>query len=167
MSLEIAWYIAPYKRWERAPKSRPTRICAMDDYTDQIIKKDGGNWREVEILGNRAVVKVKAETTTLATLDSVFLRIPGKELNDSLATVDASKKTSIVAQIADMGYSDTEVRAKFGVQKDLTQFKLKDVLEFMATRRFIPRYDAEKDEIVCDGPSRPTNPLSVADEAVK
>lgn len=72
--LQIAWYICPYKRRLDAP--RPTRYCAMDDYTQQIIYTDGGNWSETEVEGDRAIVKVSASKDTLKELNKVFERLP-------------------------------------------------------------------------------------------
>ena len=46
--MPIAWFICPYKQ-RPAPK-RNFRYCAMDDLT-AVIRADGGDWSETEVLG--------------------------------------------------------------------------------------------------------------------
>ena len=55
--MPTAWYIIPYRR--RPARRRPTRYVAIDDHTAQI-RDYGGTWSEVEVLGDRAIVKVRA-----------------------------------------------------------------------------------------------------------
>lgn len=68
----IAFYVVPYKRREHPV--RVIRYCAMDDHT-ATIRADGGTWSEVEIDGDRAVVKVRASRETLDVLATVFERV--------------------------------------------------------------------------------------------
>ena len=144
--LTIAWYICPYKRKVSA---RPTRYCAMDDFTWQICYVDLGGWAETEILGNQAIVKVKAETTTLATLDTTFTRLPTKLLTDSLSDLTTAVKNQIKTQILAAGYTAQEIQTALGADIGLKTFA--DLLRFLATRRLTPRYDQPSDTIVCDG----------------
>lgn len=136
----------------------------MDDFTQQIIYTEGGNWREVEVLGDRAIVKVKAETATLLTLNATFKRIPKDTLNDSLADLSNAVKTALKNEILDMGYSLAEIQDKLG--NDLGTKTLKDVLLFMATRRKRPRYDEANDAIVIDGADVPCNDLNHLEQVI-
>lgn len=73
--MATAFFIAPYKRDLSFPG--PARYCAMDDFTP-LIRTDGGDWAEAEIVGNRAIVKVRASDATLNTIASepTFARLP-------------------------------------------------------------------------------------------
>ena len=140
----IAWYIAPYKI---EPDDPSGRYCAMNDYTNQIIYVDKGNWSESEVLGNRAVVKVSASVSTLAILDGVFERMPKDGLEDSLAAVSIGDKAVLKNEGLDMGYSNTEWDEDF--PNNLGTYKLKDILHFYTKRRLKPRFDGVK--IIIDG----------------
>ncbi|KKL92142.1 hypothetical protein LCGC14_1887660 [marine sediment metagenome] len=140
----IAWYIAPYKI-ELDDSSG--RYCAMNDYTNQIIYIDKGNWSESEVLGDRAVVKVNASASTLAALDSVFERMPKDGLDDSLSAVSISDKLALKNEGLDMGYSNAEWEEEF--PNNLDTYQLKDILQFYTKRRLKPRFDGNK--IIIDG----------------
>jgi hypothetical protein len=146
--MPTAWFIAPYKAKPHKWPFRWARYCTMDDYTDAI-RADGGDWSEVEILGNRAIVKVRASVATLATLAGVFKRLPKDRLDDSLADLPQAVRRALRDEALDQGYSLAEVQARFG--DDLAGYRLRDVLRFMATRRRKARYDAANDLIVLDG----------------
>lgn len=73
----ISWYIVPYKIVESTPRN--TRYCAMDDYTS-VIYGEGGQWTETEVLGNRAIVKVRASETALTTLDGAVQKCKSIDL---------------------------------------------------------------------------------------
>lgn len=161
--MAIGWYIAEYKRREEVPLSTPKRYCAMDDYTAQIYG-DGGQWTESEVLGNRAVVKVRAEAATLAILDSVFMRLPKDDLDAPLADLSNGGKMAIDAELLDMGYSASEIDKTLGA--DIRNKVLGDVLAFMTKRRLKPRYDTEKDEIILDGPVQACRLINSVDTEV-
>lgn len=160
--MAIAWYIVPYNR---EPGDRPIRYCAMDDFTSQIVA-NGGAWSEIEILGNRAIVKVRAPQAVLDALAGVagFRRLPKSRLDDSLADLPSNVKQAIRNEILDAGYTLAEVQARFG--DDLGQYTLRDVLRFMATRRLRPRYDTETDQIILDGPPQSCRPVDALDTEV-
>ncbi len=144
----IAWYIAPYKIRENTPDGlNNERYCAMDDYTDKIIYEDKGNWSETEVLGNRAVVKVKASASTLTILDSIFERMPKDGLEDSLTAVSVTDKTALKDEVLNMGYSNIEWDEEF--PNNLGTYKLKNILHFYTKRRLKPRFDGNK--IIIDG----------------
>ena len=145
--MAISWLIVPYKR--RIPAKRPTRYVAIDDQTPQIYG-EGGAWSESEVLGNRAVVKVRASDETLATLATLYTRLPLTVLTDRLSTLSANARGAIVNHILDMGYTTDEMRTTLG--PDISTSTLGQVLQFAASRRLRTSYDKETDTITCDGP---------------
>lgn len=159
--MAIAWYIVPYKRDARM--ATPARYCAVDDYTDQIYGA-GGQWVETEILGDRAIVKVRAPAGILAVLDGVYKRLPKDRLGDSLADLPAGVKQALKDELLDMGYSSAEIQA--GLPADLGTCSLADVLRFMATRRLKPRWNRESDAIVLDGEVQTCRPVESVDAEV-
>lgn len=139
--MPYAWYLTPYKT--KTVFGQPRRYCAMDDFTSTIFA-DGGNWSEIEILGNMAVVKVMVNTSTLlTTIDAAtgFTRLPVDHFNDPVDSLPAAKKAAILNKLQSLGYSSNEVTAALG---DLTGKTLADVLRFAATRKILPKFDAQK-----------------------
>lgn len=160
--MAIAWFIAPYKR--TSVMNMPARYCAMDDFTSQILA-DGGAWTETEILGDRAIVKVRANIDTLTTIAAVFKRLPKDRLDDSLSTLTSPQRNALKNEILDQGYTLSEIQNRFG--NDLSQFTLGDVLRFMTTRRLKPRYDSVSDTIILDGAEQSCRPLTEVDTQVQ
>ena len=163
--MAIAWYIAPYKINQEAPGwLKNIRYCAMDDYTD-VIFAEGGDWTETEILGNRAIVKVRASLAILTILNSVFKRIPKNRLDDPLSDLPTAVKQALKNEALDMGYTIAELQARF--PNDLGTYTLKDVLKFYAKRRLKPRYDSVADEIKVDGIEQTCRPIESVDAEVR
>ena len=158
----IAWYIVPYEII-RQP-SLTYRRCAMDRYTKQI-RSNGGQWTETEVLGDRAIVKVRASQAILNVLDGVFQRIPKDRLDDSLADLPLAAKQKIKNAILDMGYTLQELQERFS--QDLGQYTLRDVLKFMARRRLKPRYVKETDEVFIDGIEQKCRSIESVDEEIQ
>jgi hypothetical protein len=125
----------------------------MDDFTDQILA-DGGAWSEVEVLGDRAIVKVRANLETLLAIAGTagFRRLPKDRLDDSLSSLSSGVKLALRNELIDAGYSLAEIQERLGA--DLGSKTLRDVLRFAASRRRKPRYDQATDTIVCDGPEQ-------------
>ena len=144
----VAFFICPYKR--RFSPGLPKRYCAMDDFTAEI-NAEGGKWVETEILGNRAIVKVRASAALLSTIEASpgIRRFPLNRLDDTLSSLPAPQRNQIRDEITDAGYSSTELRAAI---PNLGAATLRDVLQFMAGRRLKPRYDKSTDTIILDGP---------------
>ncbi len=59
------YMVIPYTREKGSKKGTVLRRVAIDDLTPQI-HAAGGNWREIEIDGDRAVVRIDATNDTLA-----------------------------------------------------------------------------------------------------
>jgi hypothetical protein len=160
--MPFGWYIIPYKRHPILPR---TRYPAIDDYTDVVVAA-GGTWAETEILGNRCLVKVRAPAALLDSLASVpeYKRLPKDRLDDSLVDLSSQIKRALRDELRDQGYTVAEIHARFG--DDLGQYTLRDLLRFMATRRLRPRWNAETDEIILDGPSQGCRPIASVDAEV-
>lgn len=163
--MTVAWFICPYKRLAGAP--HPMRYPAMDDFTASIVA-DGGTWSETEVLGNVALVKVRASDVTLTAINAAagMLRIPNHfALSDTLGDLTAGQRNAIVAQLQTMGYDITEIRNVMpaGGWASVT---LGQVLKFAATRRLRSRYDVGTDTIICDGVSDPVRPVDDVDGEV-
>jgi hypothetical protein len=138
----------------------------MDDFTAQILT-DGGGWDETEILGNAALVKVRASAATLTTINAEpgFLRIPKHSaLSDTLGDLTAGERQAILDELLVLGYSQAEVNA--ALPANWGSVTLAQVLRFAASRRLKPRYDSGTDAIVCDGPTQPVKDVSVVDGRV-
>lgn len=162
--MPTAWFICPYKRVVGA--SIPTRYCAMDDFTPQIYA-EGGAWSETEILGDQAIVKVRASAPTIAAIVGAgvgFQRLPKDALDASLADLTAGQKNALKAWLTAAGYTAQELQQALG--SDLAQRTLRDVLVFATRRRLKPRYDQPTDKIVLDGEAQTCTPISQVDAAV-
>lgn len=145
----IAWFICPYKR-QIPPIRPPTRYCAMQDFSDQI-NADGGEWSETEVLGNCALVKVRASAATLTETNQApeFMRFPKTALSDTLSDLTAGQRQAMKDKLLEMGYPLAEIREALG--DDLMDVTLGDVLRFAARRRREGRYDHMSGNIVFDG----------------
>lgn len=161
--MPTTWFICPYKR--RDYNNQIGRYCAMDDFTPQIIA-DGGSWSESEVLGNRAIVKVNADASTLSLIAGTtgFKRLPKDLLNSSLSDLTAGQKQALRDEVLDMGYTISEINDAF--PNDLGTYTLKQVLQFMATRRLKPRYDGGTDTIILDGAEVVPKDIDKADSEV-
>src|SRR3989304_8242880 len=153
MVLALGWYIVPYARKIFSnPAHPPVRYCLMENYMP-LIRADGGSWDGVEVMGNPAIVKVKADTVTLGVLDGMFTRIPLDDITASLNSLTNSQRTMIRSKILDMGYSLAEFNSRF--PGNLGSYTLRDVLTFAASRRQMHHYDLATDPIVIDSDTRP------------
>jgi len=151
-----SWFIAPYKT-AGVPH---IRYCGMDDFSS-IILADGGQWREVEILGNWCLVKVKASAGTLTTIAGTYRRIPASKMDDPFSSLTNAQKTALRNMATDAGYTLAEIQAALG---DLSTATLGDLLRFLATRRITPRFDAVSRTIIFDGPARPCRSIDDLDK---
>lgn len=146
--MAVAWFLCPY-RHDPNP-GNPRRWCAMNEFTAQI-RADGGDWTESEVLGNQAIVKVRATAGTLTTIAAApgFRRIPLARLDDPLSSLSAAQRTAIRNELLNAGYTTEEITAAL---PDLATVTLRQVLRFLASRRREPRYDTGTNTIILDGP---------------
>lgn len=168
--MALGWYVVPYKRRDD-PDGTRGRYCAMNDFT-AAIRADGGVWDETEILGNAALVKVRANPATLNTLDGQagWLAIPKRFLNlqDGLSDLLNGEKNQIENALRFLGYSQAEIDAVMG--NSLTLWRLKSfetLLGLFCTRRLRPRYDQPTDTFICDGPQEPVKDFHLVSSKVQ
>lgn len=166
--MTIAWFLAPYKRDTSDP--HPSRYCLVQDYNAAIVA-DGGAWIDTEVLGNMAIVKVRASNATLATIaaDAAIVRIPAHTaLTDTLGDLTAGQRNAILNKLNAMGYSNAEINA--ALPADWTSVTLGQVLRFAATRRLRwngpPWFDIGDAPINLNGQSDPVWPVDDVDRAV-
>ena len=165
--MAVAWFICSYNVIPDAVRHK--RYCAMDDFTAQIVA-DGGAWAESEVLGNYAIVKVRASADTLTTIAGTtgFQRIPNHvNLNDTWSDLTAAQRTAIQNRVLAMGYTQAEINAALG--STLAQWRtitLGDLLRFITRRRLKPRWDAALSQIVLDGDVRECRPIADVDNEV-
>ena len=161
--MAIGWFLVPYYH---AIDLVPYRYCAMDDFTQQIIYIDGGNWSESECLGDHALVKVSALPATLNIIAGTpgFMRIPMTILDDTLAELTQAQRTKIKNKIEALGYSVQELKDKLG--SNLANVTLRKVFKFILTRRLKSRWDADAGEIKIDGEAQVCKSLDVLDGEV-
>ena len=166
--MALAWFVVPYKRRDIEP-GRPGRYCAMDDFT-VTIHADAGAWTETEVLGNVALVKVRASATILATIASTtgFYRVTNHWLlSDSLADLTTTQRNAIQTRLLAMGYTQAEINAVMGSTLALwRQMAFGVLLNLIATRRLKPRYDTSTDTIICDGPIQPVRSIVSVDSEI-
>jgi hypothetical protein len=94
--MALGWFLCPIVSIVGAPPFPWRRICAMIDFNPQI-QADGGNWAESEVLGNVALVKVRASDTTLATIQAAtgFLRVLSKiDMTETMTDADAHRRNA-------------------------------------------------------------------------
>lgn len=167
--MALGWFVVPFKR--RNPGVvPPERYCSMDDFTVQI-RADGGDWDETEILGDSALVKVRASAATLALISAApgVFTVPSRffRLEDSLADLKAGERNQMENAIVSLGYSQAEL--DLGMGSSLAAWRsrsLADLFGVAATRRLKPRYDAGADTIFVDGPVQPVKAVAVVDSRV-
>jgi len=136
----------------------------MDDFT-AVITTALGQWAETEILGDRALVKVRAPGALLTAIaaEPGFRRVPLDRLDDPISSLPNNVKNALRNEITDAGYTMQEVNASF---PNLADHTLGDVLRFMATRRKKPRYDVGTDTIILDGIDQPCREVDDVDGEV-
>lgn len=169
VALSTAWVLVDMIRRDRVRAGLPNipgRVCALDDYLDQIFA-DGGSYRYEECLGGRAVAKVRASAATITTIvaDARVDRIPVRLLDDPVNTMTATQQQTLQTKLLALGYTAAELNARFPLGF-AGPYTLREVLQFALGRRFQPRYDAATDAIVLDGKQETPQPPQAVDVAV-
>lgn len=138
--MTIAWFLVPMSV---KPHSlfQWMRYCPMDDFTDQL-RAEGGDWAESEVLGNSAIVKVRASDALLGVIAGTagFYRIPWDWLlADTMADWTNAQYNVVRARLGQMGFTSQEISAALGsnVQQWRTH-TFEDLLRFVCSRRFKP-----------------------------
>lgn len=167
--MATTWFIVPYTRKIEANGERPgsaTRWADLNNHQD-IIDTDAGAWAEVEVLGNRAVVKVRASQATLDTLAGLYLRIPLTALTMQLNQLTQAQRNRIHTELNDMGYTDPEIVSKLGAINNIGQRTLGEVLRFAATRRQVARFDVTSSSFILDGPIQACESIDALDTSIQ
>lgn len=82
----VEWFLVPYTVVSMTP--RPKRQCAMNDFNEQIFS-EGGDWDEIEVDGDKAVVKVKASK---ATIDLISLKFSKTNKGQAQQLIDGGRR---------------------------------------------------------------------------
>lgn len=166
--MPVGIFLAPYERWQDGPDDTHIRRRPIHwrPEVKSLIRADGGADYADECLGNYCVVKVRASSTTLQQIGALpgVRRLPKDRLDDSLASLTNTQKTTLRNWIEGLGYSRAEWQAALG--NDLGAVTLRQVLRFILTRRLVPRYDQATDAIVLDGAVQSCAPIEDIDAAV-
>jgi hypothetical protein len=176
--MPVGWFLIPYVRddFVGGSRIRPGRRLPIDDLTPTIWADNGfpqGNvpgspefWTEAEVLGQHAIVKVRANVATLQSINAIagVLRIPVASLDDPLSSLTAPQRNALRDKVLSLGYTLAELQARF--PNDLRTYTLRAVLTFIARRRRKVRYDEQSDTIVDDGPEQQVRPIDEVDGAV-
>ena len=166
--MAYAWFVCPYTL-VRSDAVFHLRHCAMNNFTAQI-KAEGGTWSETEVLGNAALVKVRASDTLLSLINAEtgFLRITNHYvLSDSLSDMGAAVRNGIQNKLLELGYTQAEINAALGTT--LAEWRSKtflDLLRFIATRRITPRWDSVLGQIIFDGITQTPKSVNLVDQEV-
>ena len=162
--MAYAWFFCPYRR--DAAADNPARYIALDEYS-VAIKAEGGAWDGTEVLGGWALCKVRASEAMLATLDGVtgFIRIStAYQLDVLLSDLTTEQQDNLKTRVRAMGYTPAEIVAAF--PNPLGTYTLGALLNFIASRRTLGRWDAGTSAFVYDGAVQPVRPVENVDRAV-
>jgi len=163
--MSVGWFVAPYNQKALTGYRARFRYCAMQDF-DAAIRSDNGDWCEGEILGNSAIVKVRASLVTLSDIASTggFSRLPGTDLNERLTALTTVQERQLQDLAGSLGYSGVEIDRSLGT--DVRGKTLREYLTFLSTRRVRPRWDSPTQQIVFDQEIVPCRNLNDIDRNV-
>lgn len=138
--MPVAFYVVPYKRRTDIQSDLYLRYLAILDVANIT------TWRECEIRGNRAVVKVQAPSIVLTTLNGLYKRLPVDSLDTTLSSLSNAAKTAIRDELLDEGFTLAEINAQF--PGGVGNFTLGQVVRYAARHRHLFRYDKVADAII-------------------
>lgn len=155
--MAVGWFIFPYVR--DPTSTMPRRYCAVYDHTNLAATRTMPNGRqkaairEIEILGDRALCKVRGLPGNLQTLAGFALaRLPNvtpAQMDEPLNTfLNPQRRNRIQSAMLDAGYPQVEIDQRWA-NFNLATFR--QCLRFMCRRRLKPRYDPATDTIFVDG----------------
>jgi hypothetical protein len=163
--MAIGWFLVPYVRDVNRPAGMgPARYCSIADQ-QALIDADGGKWAESEVLGNVALVKVRASNATLTTLDNLYFRLPNISLDTLLSGLTTTQRNQLRAKVEELGYTQEEIQSALGT--NLGQRSLRQVLKFVTGKRRKVRFDQLQNDFVFDGPIVTPRPLEEVDAEVQ
>ncbi len=156
--MPIAFYIVPYVQRPILSTVYYERYLAIADIAEII------RWRECEVRGNRAVVKVNAPDIVLTTLNSLYKRLPVNHLDDTLARLTTAQKNAIRNELLDEGFTAQDLTDNF--PNGVGGYTLRQVLIFTARHRRLWRFlNAVFEETIEESDN--SNELDVMDRDVQ
>ena len=164
--MPVRYYIQEY-RVTRTPvdggREEIVRDLPIADFTEQIYAA-GGAWSEIEFIGNRALVKVRAPDAVLTGLDAQgWFELPRRALSTPLSQLTVSQRNVIRAQVTAAGYTLQEFQTAL---PDFTVNTVADLLRFLCSRRHKPRWNAANARLDFDPIEQPTKSLAVLEREV-
>ncbi len=126
--MAIAWFTVPYVPAIITAGERPGRELLLLQQHDL-----RAQWSEVEILGNRAIVKMEAAPTVLlavAALPGVY-RFPFRYLKEPVSSEPLAVRLLLRQEMLDQGYTNEQINGRFGRGFEGATFR--DVLLFMCS----------------------------------
>lgn len=126
--MPTAFYIIPYVR--RTP---PTIPALYERYLAILDVAGVTAWKECEVRGNRAVVKVQASALVLTTLNGLYKRLPVDLLDDPLSSLSAGPRAALRNELLDQGFTQGDLDANF--PNGIGSYTLRQVLIYAARHR--------------------------------
>jgi len=139
----VAWFIGPYVRDDTAGHEYPARFFLSADFFEQLAL-NGGTWAgPVEILGNHAILKVRAGAGVLQAIDDLpdVDGIAKDLLDDQLADLPPAAQQRLRDLALELGYTLQELNDRF--PEPIGTYTLGDVLRFLGSRWRRPFYDGK------------------------
>jgi hypothetical protein len=152
--MPVSWFIGPYKQFDRSAGQPPIRYLIVHDLLS-MIRDDGGDWKEAEVLGNYALFKVRASLGTLRSINDLpgVLRIPNHvDLTDTLGDLTAAQRQSILSKLNDLGYTTASIVNALG--SNWANITLGQLLRHISGRWVPPRWDRATDSVKWDSTER-------------
>lgn len=105
--MPVRWYLCPYDTTP-GPGGNVARRCAMRRHIPRMPNAAGAVWEEVEVLGNRTLVRVRAPLAALALIDA---DLDFTEIPSALPTVPLARRPAVRSALNNAGYGDPEITA--------------------------------------------------------
>lgn len=171
----MAWFIVPYQTDPNAyPVIDPdtglehwvaSRTLAINADLPYRVGEDNDLFMEIEVRGNRAVVRVEGKLLKVLDLTGKYYRLPDF-LSD---TLDKGDMLNLRLQMLDMGFTDEDIDTAF--PEGLAAVNLKDFINFTQSNLREMKYDV-KTALVIESETprgqefKPKDPVEI-DERVK
>lgn len=150
--MTVRYYLVPYVRdgWVLPPaqaallgeEPKPHRTVALN-----VDAPNFKNWAEIEALGNMALVKVNASAAVLTQLNAAYQRLPDPDT--LLSSLSGPARQKISDTLETMGYTVQEIAEK--LPNPIGTYTMRQVMNFMISKRRKVRYDAATDSLIFDG----------------